>query len=45
MPEEMAKLARGLAKRNIPQLVEALKGHRLTRTPEVIIGASMTGSH
>jgi len=36
-PEEMAKLARGVAKRKIPQLVEALKGHRLTDAQRFLI--------
>jgi hypothetical protein len=36
-PEQMAQLARGLAKRKIPQLVEALKGHRLTESHRFLI--------
>jgi transposase len=36
-PEEMAHLARGLARRKIPQLVEALKGHRLTDSHRFLI--------
>src|SRR5262249_58885198 len=36
-PEEMAHLARGLARRKIPQLVEALKGHRLTDAQRFLI--------
>jgi len=35
--EEMANLARGLAKRKIPQLVEALKGHRLSDAHRFLI--------
>jgi transposase len=35
--EQMAHLARGLAKRKIPQLIEALKGHRLTDTHRFLI--------
>lgn len=35
--EEMAHLARGLAKRKIPQLVEALKNHRLTDANRFLI--------
>jgi transposase len=35
--EEMAHLARGLAKRKIPQLIEALKDHRLTDAHRFLI--------
>ena len=35
--EEMAQLARGLAKRKIPQLVAALKGHRLSDAHRFLI--------
>jgi transposase len=36
-PEEMAQLARGMAKRKIPQLIEALKGHRMTEADRFLI--------
>lgn len=36
-PEEMANLARGLARRKIPQLVEALKDHHLTDAHRFLI--------
>lgn len=36
-PEEMAHLARGLAKRKIPQLIEALQGHRLSDAHRFLI--------
>jgi transposase len=35
--EEMAHLARGLAKRKIPQLIEALQGHRLSDAHRFLI--------
>jgi len=35
--EEMAHLARGLAKRKIPQLIEALRGHRLSDAHRFLI--------
>ena len=35
--EEMAQMARGMAKRKIPQLIEALKGHRLTDAHRFLI--------
>src|SRR5207244_5085635 len=35
--EEMAHLARGLAKREIPQLIEALRGHRLSDAHRFLI--------
>jgi len=35
--EEMAHLARGLAKRKIPQLIEALRGHRLSEAHRFLI--------
>jgi transposase len=36
-PEEIAQLARGQAKRKIPQLIEALEGHRMSEHERLLI--------
>jgi len=40
-PEEIANLARGQAKRKIPQLTEALEGHRMTAHERFLISSCM----
>ena len=38
-PEEIAQLARGQAQRKIPQLIEALQGHRMTDHERLLTAA------
>jgi transposase len=40
-PEQMAGLARGTAQRKIPQLIEALQGHRMTDHERFLIRSSL----